>query len=146
MKRRRAALVIGLVIGLCGTGLTAPVAPNIVLVTPNPALGQYAQFAAVGPSNVLAHARVLVSCFQPVPFDYVDGNGVTRTQTDPLVYGSGQSLAEATNPGDLLGGGASVWLWHGGEADCIAQLFEFKQVKGQQTFILHAQTAFHAAG
>lgn len=87
------------------------------------------------------HPRIEVRCIQDVPFDYIDGNGVLRTQTDPLVY------AEA-GPADqdfLLGAAASVWLWHGGPAECTALLY-YWDFHPSQTQVPLASVSFHAEG
>lgn len=73
-----------------------------------------------------------------------------------LVFGGAQSAHDADYSGVLLGGappvagfpGGSVW-WneHAGEAaDCVANLYVFDKVQGQQTYVLLAATSFNAAG
>jgi hypothetical protein len=116
---------------------------SITLLTPNPHLGGYVQFSYEVPHGAAPKARIQILCYQQdVPFAYTDSNGVSLVQLDPLVYG-------VTAPaGDLfyLGGAGSVWLWHGGDADCVASVYTFEKVKGQSVAIIYASVSFHAVG
>jgi hypothetical protein len=86
-------------------------------------------------------ARIEVDCYQAVPFDYTDSNGVTHTQTDPLVYAS---AAPASDP-VVLGGAGSVWLWHGGAAECTATLYYWNNHPSQM-FVPLAEVSFSTGG
>ncbi len=112
---------------------------TIVLNNANPKLGDYLTFTTTYPKTVKA-PRIQVICTQPVPFTYVDGNGVTQTQTDPVVYGE-------AGPADqtFLGGTTSVWLWHNGAANCVATLY-YWQFTPSQVFHPLAEISFTAQG
>ena len=127
---------------------------SISTVEANPQLGSYLHFNYVLPKGVKeaptgsgTQARIQVMCTQPVPFDYTDSNGVTHTQTDPIVYGEAGNAIDmkAGSIGLLLGGGGSVWLWHGGSAQCVATLYQWLY-NGSQTFNPFATVSFTAAG
>jgi hypothetical protein len=119
----------------------APMTPWIVLEgsadarTAAPALGSLVLFDTGYPSNV-KNPRIEVLCYQ-------DGQ---------LVYGETASANEAAqqeltgSPGLTLGGGGSIWLTNGGEADCVANLFYFGSKAGQQTYNWLAKTEFTATG
>lgn len=100
------------------------------------------------PTGSGTQARIQVMCTQPVPFDYTDSNGVTHTQTDPTVYGEAGNAIDmkAGSAGLLLGGGGSVWLWHDGQANCVATLYQWLYTGGQQTFNPFATFSFTANG
>ncbi len=124
----------------------AKVSPSgtIALATATPTLGQYVSFTTTCsncPSNPKESPRIQVLCYQDVPFDYTDSNGDVHTQTDPLVFG----MAGPADQTLLLGGEASVWLWHGGPAHCRADLF-FWSYQGGQQFNLLASVEFDAQG
>lgn len=91
-----------------------------------------------------ANPRIQVMCSQPdaVPFDYAFPDGSIHTQTDPLVYGEAGPASQEF----LLGGGMSVWLLHGGDAECVATLYFWGQVQGQQTYFPLANVSFGASG
>ena len=88
-----------------------------------------------------ANPRIQVLCYQDVPFDYAYPDGSIHTQTDPLVYGEAGPADQAF----LLGGGMSVWLLHGGAAECVATLY-FWDFHPTQTFVPLAEVAFSAGG
>ncbi len=60
----------------------------------------------------------------------------------------GQATGDGTDPlgrsGFLLGGASSIWQRQGGPAHCIANLFEFRNVRGQNTQVIFASTEFDA--
>ncbi len=133
---------------------TASTTASIVVADPNPQLGKSVHFTYTLPAGVKedptgsgTQARIQVMCTQPVPFTYTDSNGVTNTQTDPTVYGEAYNAIDLRvgSQGLLLGGGGSVWLWHGGSANCVATLYQWLY-NGQQTFNPFATVNFTAAG
>jgi len=68
-------------------------------------------------------------------------------QGSDLVYGEPGDLEQAREFGFVLGGGSSEWVSRGGgSADCVANLFVFDKVRGQQTYVLLASTSFAASG
>lgn len=90
-----------------------------------------------------ANPRIQVMCSQPddVPFDYAFPDGSIHTHIDPLVYGE----AGPAEQGFLLGGGMSVWLLHGGPAECVATLY-FWTFHPVQEFHELASVSFGAGG
>lgn len=68
--------------------------------------------------------------------------GVSCSQSGTLVYGA-LDTPEATF---LLGGGSSLWLQRGGEADCVASLYAYGWKGGQESIRALASVSFHASG
>ena len=119
-----------------------PVASGtIVLDQAAPALGDWVTFTTTTANLGGQNPRVEIDCYQAVPFDYSWPDGSVHTQTDPLVFAS----AAPANDAQLLGGGGSVWLYHGGPAECVATLYywDFHPV---QTFVPLASISFSAGG
>ena len=85
-------------------------------------LGDWVTFSTSYPSTVSA-PRIQVMCYQG----------------DVLVYGEAGPASQSF----LLGGGMSLWLMAGGEADCVATLYQWDW-HPQQTFVSFATVAFHA--
>lgn len=83
--------------------------------------------------------RIQVMAYQDVDAD---------TQVDDLVYGEARATSGSVNalPFDPLGGGGSDWLTNGGPAHCVATLYFWDKVQGQQTFVPLATVEFDAAG
>lgn len=79
---------------------------------------------------------------------------VLAYQAGVLVYGEAGSVAQAIGDGSdplgysgfLLGGAGSDWLTNGGPAHCVANLFTFDKVKGEQVQTILASCEFEAAG
>ena len=88
-----------------------------------PALGSWVTFASSYPTNV-KNPRIEVLCYQ----------------SGALTFG----MAGGIDYSFQLGGGGSLWLWSGGEADCTANLFYFGWKGGMQTYNRLASTGFHA--
>jgi hypothetical protein len=119
-----------------------PQSGTIVLDQASPSLGDYVTFTTTTSGlNGSQHPRIEIDCYQDVPFDYTDSNGVTHTQTDPLVFASAAPADQAQQ----LGGAASVWLWHGGSAHCTATLYYWDN-HPSQTFVPLASVNFTAGG
>lgn len=115
---------------------------TIVLDQPSPSLGDTVTFTVTTDGlKGNQSPRIEVNARQDVPFDYTDSNGVTHTQRDPLVF----SAAGPAGDSVLLGGAGSVWLWHGGPAECEAILYYFDNHPSQHQVIL-ATVAFTAGG
>ena len=88
-----------------------------------PALGSWVTFSSGYPTNV-KNPRIEVVCYQ--------GGSLTFGMAGSVDYSF------------QLGGGGSLWLWNGGEADCTANLFYFGWKAGKQTYNWLASTSFHA--
>lgn len=88
-----------------------------------------------------ADPRIEVRAYQDVPFDYTDSNGETHTQTDSLVFSAAAPASESF----LLGGAGSVWLFHGGSAECEATLYYWDNHPEQRQVVL-ASVTFSAGG
>lgn len=99
------------------------VAASISIDSADPHLGDWVTFSVSGVNA--KSPRIQVMCYQ----------GST------LVYGE----AGPSNQSFLLGGGMSQWLMKGGEADCIATVYEW-DFHPQQTFVPYASVTFHAGG
>lgn len=160
-------IAVAVVLGLCLT-LSAHAAPpnhppegpaspvySITLNQTDPVLDSWVSFSYVLPTQLSDNCypngketnncgRISLRCYQPVPFEWTDPSGIIRTQVNPWVYGDG---SQALNNAFLLGGGGSVWYWHGGEAYCVATLYRWR---GQSTSdgdrVIYAETSFVAAG
>jgi len=106
---------------------SAPAPSSIKLDQADPHLGGTVTFTVSYPSTIKTLPRYQVRC----------------SQGGELTYGEARNVGESL----LLGGGWSVWLDRGGEADCTADLFwiEWKPNSPQQVHML-ATTSFHAAG
>lgn len=76
---------------------------------------------------------------QVLAYQDTDADG----QVDDLVYGEAYPAGTGFNP---LGGGGSLWLTNGGSAHCVATLYSWQQIHGQQTFVPYATVEFDAAG
>ena len=98
---------------------------EIKLNETDPHLGGTVSFTVTYPRTVKS-PRYAVRCYQ---------GGV-------MTYAEARPADEAL----LLGGGGSVWLTNGGEADCTAELFWIDWSGPQQVFNTLAWTSFHAAG
>ena len=87
------------------------------------ALGDWVTFRT---TNVTSRSpRIQVMCYQG----------------GALVYGMALAASEAFE----LGGGSSDWRTNGGEADCVATLYEWDW-RPVQTFVPYATVSFHAGG
>ena len=116
-------------------------APSISLVESDPHLGGVVHFNwDDGGLHGNKNPRIQVVCVQDVPFDYTWPDGSVHTQTDPVVYGEAK---DAQGNVFTLGGGLSVWLMHGGGADCVATLYYWGN---QGSFNPLAEVIFHAEG
>lgn len=148
MRRSIRALLAAMLFACSGGVSLVASEASITLNESNPLLGDVVSFTVVAPKGVKIEcnysgncARVEVACMQPVPFDYAWPDGSVHLQTDPVVYAETRT-AEYNSL--QLGGAASVWLFHGGAASCVATLYELKKVKGQSQFIAYASTSFEA--
>jgi len=115
--------------------------------------GQDAHFDCSSQYNSGKCARVEVLCYQAT-----DASGFAQYDNGPTggetlgygyrVYGEAGNLDMAEYTGFTLGGtGLSPWILDGGgPAECIANLFRFATVQGQQTYIEIATTSFHTNG
>ena len=107
-------------------GTAGSTASSIMLNQVDPHLGGDVTFTATYPDQV-KDPRIAVRCYQDGVMTYAEAG------TYDHVF--------------LLGGGWSVWLEHGGPADCTAELFYivWNGNNPQEVFSL-AWTSFHAAG
>lgn len=118
------------------------VATGTIALDPNtpPVLGQPLNFIW-GASGLHGQQtpRVQLHAFQDVDADL---------QVDDLVYGEARACSGDVNalPFDPLGGAGSEWLTRGGPAHCVATLYFWDKVQGQQTFVPLATVEFDAAG
>ena len=102
---------------------SATVQATITLNETDPSLGDWVTFSTSGVDS--RSPRIQVMCYQG----------------GALVYGEAGPAGQAF----LLGGGMSNWLMAGGEADCVATVYEW-DFKPVQTFVPFATTSFHAGG
>ena len=155
MRQILAGVVVAVAISAAAVFAGAPdETASITLNEADPALGMTVSFSYELPKNLSDDcypngfevdncARIILRCYQPVPFDWVWEDGVTRTQIDPLVYGTG---SQAKDNGFLLGIG-HVWGYHGGPAYCVAQLYKRQGHNGAEAYWrIYAETSFEAAG
>lgn len=120
------AIVVAVVPATAQAGKPAPAAgASITLNESDPHLGGTVSFTTVYDSRIKS-PRVEVRCTQQGEVVYADAAAVGTVFT--------------------LGSVWSPWVERGGAASCTATLYHFTYKGVQQSIVVHARTAFDAAG